>query len=242
MYILGGSKMSEEKQHLTNKNEDFIFRFKRLLAQNGQLSGEKIDEITTEVEQRLLSAQGTGKTAAQLFGTPTQAVQQYLDPRNNTKKLHEYKFWNLALDTSLAILMLFLAVFGVSLFFSKNANNQGAGIVSLILISALGGSIYTAVVVKLTPNPKGKQQANAKSNRWLYLIGAVLAWLIGFLVLGMLPSMINPTLPPVVYIVLLGLAYLLFRWNRQQSGLKGGFLAISQLSQQARLEASQAKK
>lgn len=234
--------MSEEKKYLTHKNEDFIFRFKRLLAQNGQLSGEKIDEITTDVEQRLLDAQGTGQTAAQIFGTPTQAVQQYLDPRRIAKKLHDYKFWNLALDTSLAILMLFLAVFSISLFFAKNTNNQGAGIVSLILISALGGSIYTAVIVKLTPNPKRTQQTNAKSRRWLYLIGAVLAWLIGFLVLGMLPQVINPTLPPLAYIILLGLVYLLFRWNRQHSGLKGGFLAISQLSQQARFEASQAKK
>jgi len=54
-----------------------------------------------------------------------------------------------------------------------------------------------------------------------------------------LPAVINPTLPAIVYIVLAAVAYLAFRWNRQRAGLKGGFFAISQLSQQARLEAAQ---
>ncbi|MBZ6014633.1 DUF1129 domain-containing protein [Leuconostoc gelidum subsp. gelidum] len=234
--------MSEKREQLTKKNEDFIFRFKKLMLQNSQLSADKIAEVTNEVEQKLIEAQGTGQTAAQLYGTPTQAVQQFLDPRKLAKKLHDYKFWNLAADTSLAILMLFCAVFGLSLFFSKSTTNQGAGIVSLFLIAILGGSIYTAVILKLTPDPKKIKNNGQKNYRWLYLIGAVAAWIIGFIVLGLLPQVINPTLPPVAYIVLAIAAYGAFRWNRQYSGLKGGFLAISQLSQQARLEAAQAKK
>ena len=234
--------MSEKREQLTKKNEDFIFRFKKLMLQNSQLSADKIAEVTNEVEQKLIEAQGTGQTAAQLYGTPTQAVQQFLDPRKLAKKLHDYKFWNLAADTSLAILMLFCAVFGLSLFFSKSTTNQGAGIVSLFLIAILGGSIYTAVILKLTPDPKKIKNNGQKNYRGLYLIGAVVAWIIGFIVLGLLPQVINPTLPPVAYIVLAIAAYGAFRWNRQYSGLKGGFLAISQLSQQARLEAAQAKK
>ena len=61
--------MSEEKQRLTKKNEDFIFHFKKLLAQNGQLSPEKIESVTNEVTEKLLEAQRTGTTAAQLYGT-----------------------------------------------------------------------------------------------------------------------------------------------------------------------------
>ena len=234
--------MSEEKQRQTKKNEDFIFHFKKLLAQNGQLSPEKIESVTNEVTEKLLEAQRTGITAAQLYGTPTQAVAQFLDPKQTARKLHEYKFWELALDTSMAILMLFAGVFGLSLFFSKQAGGQGAGIVSLLLIAFLGGSLYTAVVLKLTPNPKA-QTAEPRSRRWLYLGLALVAWVVGFIVLGLLPPVINPTLPPVAYIVVAAVAYGVFRWNRQQAGLKGGgFLAISLLSQQARLEAAQTKK
>lgn len=233
--------MSAEKQRLTKKNEDFMFHFKKLMAQNGQLSPEKIEAVTNEVTEKLLEAQRTGTTAAQLYGTPTQAVAQFLDPKQTARKLHEYKFWELALDTSMAILMLFAGVFGLSLFFSKQAS-QGAGIVSLLLIAFLGGSLYTAVVLKLTPNPK-VSTATSRSRRWLYLGLAMVAWVLGFIVLGLLPPIINPTLPPVAYIIVAIAAYGVFRWNRQQTGLKGGgFLAISQLSQQARLEAAQTKK
>ena len=233
--------MSAEKQRLTKKNEDFMFHFKKLMAQNGQLSPEKIEAVTNEVTEKLLEAQRTGTTAAQLYGTPTQAVAQFLDPKQTARKLHEYKFWELALDTSMAILMLFAGVFGLSLFFSKQAS-QGAGIVSLLLIAFLGGSLYTAVVLKLTPNPK-VSTATSRSRRWLYLGLAMVAWVLGFIVLGLLPPIINPTLPPVAYIIVAIAAYGVFRWNRQQAGLKGGgFLAISQLSQQARLDAAQTKK
>lgn len=233
--------MSAEKQRLTKKNEDFMFHFKKLMAQNGQLSPEKIEAVTNEVTEKLLEAQRTGTTAAQLYGTPTHAVAQFLDPKQTARKLHEYKFWELALDTSMAILMLFAGVFGLSLFFSKQAS-QGAGIVSLLLIAFLGGSLYTAVVLKLTPNPK-VSTATSRSRRWLYLGLAMVAWVLGFIVLGLLPPIINPTLPPVAYIIVAIAAYGVFRWNRQQAGLKGGgFLAISQLSQQARLEAAQTKK
>ena len=233
--------MSAEKQRLTKKNEDFMFHFKKLMAQNGQLSPEKIEAVTNEVTEKLLEAQRTGTTAAQLYSTPTQAVAQFLDPKQTARKLHEYKFWELALDTSMAILMLFAGVFGLSLFFSKQAS-QGAGIVSLLLIAFLGGSLYTAVVLKLTPNPK-VSTATSRSRRWLYLGLAMVAWVLGFIVLGLLPPIINPTLPPVAYIIVAIAAYGVFRWNRQQAGLKGGgFLAISQLSQQARLEAAQTKK
>ncbi len=162
MYINLEGSPCQKKRAINEKNEDFIFRFKKLLLQNSQLSTDKIMEVTNEVEQKLIEAQGTGQTAAQLYGTPTQAVQQFLDPKKLAKKLHDYKFWNLAADTSLAILMLFCAVFGLSLFFSKNTNNQGAGIVSLFLIAALGGSIYTAVILKLTPDPKKIKNAKQK--------------------------------------------------------------------------------
>lgn len=233
--------MKEDNSQLTKKNEDFIFRFKKILAQDSKLTAEQLEDITEDVSTQLREAQGTGVTATQIFGTPTQAAQKYLDPKVTAKKLHDYKFWVLSLDTSLVIFMLFSAVFGFSLFFAKQQTNQGAGIVSLLLISILGGSIYTNIVLKLTPNPKLSQDPSS-TKRWLYLAGAVIAWLVGFLVLGMLPTVINPTLPSIAYIILAIVAYGVFKWNRKQAGLKGGFFAISQLSQQARLDATKNKK
>ncbi|GMA69586.1 membrane protein [Leuconostoc litchii] len=230
--------MSEQKKELTKKNQDFIFQFKKQLAKSSKLNGEKIEEIVAEVEAHLLETQGKGQTAAQIYGTPTLAVQQYLDPKRTAKQLFDYKFTTLALDTSLVIFMLFAAVFGLTLLFSKNASNQGAGIVSLLLIAVLGGSIYTGIILKLTPNPKDKGEQSKNISRWLYLLLAIVIWLGGFLVLGMLPQAINPTLPPLVYIILGLVAYAGFRWNRKKSGLPGGFFAISQLSQQARLDSS----
>ena len=50
-----------------------------------------------------------------------------------------------------------------------------------------------------------------------------MAWLIGFLILDLLPPVINPTLPPVAYIILAAAAYGLFRWNRQKAGFEGRF-------------------
>ncbi len=92
--------MSEEKRSLTKKNEDFVFRFKKIILQNSKLSTEKIEEIIAEIEDELRVAQKSGQTAAQLFGTPTQAAQKYLDPKQTAKRMHEFKFWTLALDTT----------------------------------------------------------------------------------------------------------------------------------------------
>lgn len=233
--------MSEkkEKRQLTKKNEEFIFQFKKHLAKSGKLDAEQIEKVVIEVEDELLATQHTGRTAQQLYGTPTLAVQKYLDPKRHAKKLHDFGFLPLAIDTILVIFMLFAFVFGVTLFFSKE-NNAGAGILSLLTIAILGGTVYTYALLKLTPNPDEQKPTVNKGKRWLFLAGAIVVWLLGFVIVGIMPPIINPTLPPIAYIILGALAYGGFYYNRQKNGLKGnGFFAIGQLSNQSRFEAQQ---
>ncbi|HEY4399402.1 MAG TPA: DUF1129 family protein [Lactobacillaceae bacterium] len=228
---------------LTKKNEAYIRQLEKLLQANPKLTPEKISDTLKDVTEKVLAAQPSGQTATQLFGTPTQAAEQFVAPQDkrgkktSSKRLHEYGFWTLALDTAMAITILFAGVFGLSGIFTPNST-EGTGITSLILIALFGGVVYTRVVLALTPNPSAPHNLT-RGRRATLLALAMLGWLAGFLALSLLPRAINPVLPGWTYLILAVVAFGVFRWNRQKSGLRGGFFAISQLSLEARQAAAQ---
>jgi uncharacterized membrane-anchored protein len=228
---------------LTKKNDAYVRQFEKLLRSSGKLSEPEITTAVNDITNQILVGQPKGQTANQLLGTPTQAAQQYAPTttgKPGRKKLHEYDVAPLVIDTAMAIFILFGVVFGLSGLFAPQAAGN-TGITSLVLIAIFGGIVYTRIILALTPNP-AKPNQMGRNKRWALLGVAMLLWIVGFMGLSLIPTAINPILPGWVYLLLAVVAFGIFRWNRQRSGLSGGFFAISQLSMEARREAEEARK
>ncbi|WEV54765.1 DUF1129 family protein [Leuconostocaceae bacterium ESL0723] len=230
------------KQELTKKNQAFVFQLRKILLSANKLSGEDVDQITNEVEETLASEQGSGRTAAQIYGTPHELSAKYLSPQRTAKQLYDYPRWVIMLDTSLVLLVFMSLWFALTTSFGKgNPQSEGLGIISTLLLSALGGVFYTLFSYWLVPNPK-EPKKRPRWLAWVLIPGAVLVWMGSFVLATLLPVQINPVLPSIGYLIVAALGFLIIRWNRQQAGMeKMGIMAISKLMQQARANANNQK-
>ncbi|AOT55674.1 DUF1129 family protein [Weissella soli] len=205
---------------LTKRNQNFVYAVTKL-ATNEKTQAPVIADIAA----KLLAAQKKGTTAQQLFGTPAEALGiQVNETAQRTRPANNYanvKYRDLAIDNTLTFLMLFSFMFGLTLLFSKVGNAQGAGaagITSLILTSVTGGLLF-ALVTKL--------MADDKIKRFYRIIGSILAFVLWFgiyMLLSILPAVINPVLPGWLYITLAVAAFFGFREWRKRTGISGGFL------------------
>lgn len=234
--------MTQVDPQLSKKNQDFIFRFKKGLAETDKLTDERKEEIVQTVSEKLYVGQKAGRTAAQMYGSPAQLLQQYLNPRRLAKKFHDYSFTFLATDTALVLVMFLSGFFAVTMSFGKSSSeSQGIGVVSMLLLSFWGGAIYTLAMQRLVPNPKDKNPKK-KVPTWLLLIVVAILWVAGFTAFMFIPTVVNPILPLFGNVLVLALAWLAYLLNRKHAGLQhGGILAISKLSQQARVDEANQK-
>ncbi|MBS9335116.1 DUF1129 domain-containing protein [Fructobacillus sp. M1-13] len=235
--------MTEVEHKLTKKNQDFLFRLNKGLADSDQISEEQKEEILAEVEEKLTAGQKLGHTAAQLFGTPAEAMQKYLNPVRLAKGFHDYSFAFLAADTALVLIMFLTGFFTVTMAFSgSKQGSEGIGMTSVLFLAIWGGVIYTKAMQRLVPN------ANVDPNKkrmpvWLMMILVVVLWVGGFSMILLLPSVINPVLPVWGNAIVFFLAFIAYIWNRKHAGLKqGGLLAISRLAQQERMKQEEEKR
>ncbi|MBS9335630.1 DUF1129 family protein [Fructobacillus papyrifericola] len=235
--------MTEVEHKLTKKNQDFLFRLNKGLADNDQLSEEEKEELLGEVEEKLAEGQKLGHTAAQLYGTPAEALQKFLNPARWAKGFHDYSFAFLAADTTLVLIMFLTGFFTVTMGFSgSKSGSEGIGITSTLLLAIWGGIIYTKAMQFLVPG-RAEEAKPKKIPNWLLLIIVALLWIGGFTLILFLPKVINPILPVVGNAVVFFIAFAIYLLNRKQAGLKqGGILAISKLAQQERLKQEEEKR
>ncbi|WP_143810592.1 DUF1129 family protein, partial [Oenococcus oeni] len=75
---------------LSKRNQEFIFHLTKLLNNSKSFNDEKTNSTLITVREKLLAGQKTGKTARQLFGTPSEFYQDLIDPKgaaNRRRKL-----------------------------------------------------------------------------------------------------------------------------------------------------------
>ncbi|GAP02548.1 uncharacterized membrane-bound protein conserved in bacteria [Fructobacillus pseudoficulneus] len=235
--------MTQLDSQLSKKNQDFMFRFQKGMAETDKLDDEQKQEIIQAVANRLYTGQKAGQTAAQIYGSPATLLQKYLNPARLAKKFHDYSFTFLAADTALVLIMFLSGFFAITMGLGKSsAQSEGLGVLSVLLLSIWGGVIYTLAMQRLVPNPKA-EQTKKKLPTWLLLIVVAVLWIVGFSAFLLIPAAINPTLPLFGYVVMLALSWLAYLLNRKHAGFEhGGILAISKLAQQARIDAEAAKK
>ncbi|AVH75180.1 DUF1129 family protein [Weissella koreensis] len=209
---------------LSNRNQKFVYQAIELVENDKQYL-----PLIQKMQSDLLEGQKVGKTAKQIYGTPAAALGMEVEAHNQQNQgtvYSDFGYWDLAFDNMLTFLMLFSAMFGITLLFQKDAsvNAGAAGILALALTSICGGLLF-ALITKI--------MARSDLGRILRVISAILAfalWFLIYMLASVLPKVINPVLPGWIYLIVAVAAFAGFRYLRKRTGIVGGFMGGSQVS------------
>ncbi|GEP18947.1 DUF1129 domain-containing protein [Pediococcus argentinicus] len=198
-----------KKAELTKRNADFMFRLRKELADQ-KIDADKLKQALDDTEAKLLEGQKKGQTAKQLFGTPTEHMQEIVHgPKRQIGAQTTDNLWLRAVDNGLIFMALFSAMYALMAFFQPAAivKSPGpAGLLAIIGTSAVGGIGMGYVYKWLYPSSNGGKRPTF----WRQIgvtTAAVLAWIVAYMVFSVIPSVINPTLPAFGYVILAALAF-----------------------------------
>ncbi|EHE86355.1 DUF1129 domain-containing protein (plasmid) [Latilactobacillus curvatus] len=183
---------------LSKKNADYLFKFKRALNAE-QVPAERQTEILAEMLPEMVAEQHKGKPATQVYGPVATKVDQLLHapkrPKQTSLQLQ-------MLDNGLIFLIMYLAFNGIAAYFSTKGSATSIGITSIVITAALAGVIMT-YPMRYTQMPKEQRPPFWKMA--LVVIGLTLAFVAAYGVTILIPSFLNPVLPPLVQIVIAAL-------------------------------------
>lgn len=207
---------------LTKRNEQYIFDLKKAYKA-GNMSDEDIELALNTILPQLVEGQKTGKTARQLFGTVSDAVELNLEKPKATDGNPAWMMW---LDNTFLFFAMLSILTGVMGIFSKSSATMANGIVSLLITSMTGGLIFYFLYKWIYQYEKPGADKSKRPKMWkslLILVGAMIVWIIIYSGSMFLPAFLNPILPGAVTVVL-GAAVLAFRfWFKKKFNIKGSF-------------------
>ncbi len=189
---------------LTRKNEDFMYQLNKQLDRLGVPSDKK-DPMLKETIDKLLGGQKKGQTARALFGTPTEYAKELKNPKPTPAEASKQSIKLLAIDNMLIFLSIFTFMFGLMFWLSPAAtkNAGSSGITAILIVAITGGLIFGYVATQVQPQIDKNGKRVSKKPLWqriLLIVAGLAAWLIIYMLVSMLPNVINPRLNPWVYI------------------------------------------
>lgn len=194
------------RAHLSNKNQDYVFRLEKFLKEEGMAEDKAKAEVDSML-QEIVQAQGKGITAATLFKmAPSEKAHEIVHPKPKPRKLtFREKFF----DNALLYITIFGAIIGIFAFMTPKKqqmqNGTSMGIVSLIIIGILCGLTMTYFNDVLA---RSKEDRPAGWRLVLIGIAAIFALFIVAAILAIPPiNVINPILPGGVDLVVAAVAY-----------------------------------
>lgn len=194
---------------LTRKNEEFMYQLNKQLDAQGAKPDKKAEMLENTINQ-LKDAQKTGKTAKQLFGTPTKHAHDLLHQQAGTTGRQLSSFGLLFVDNSLMFLAIFSLMYGLLAFFSPNAfadqKQVGtAGVTAMIIIALSGGAAF-AYMAKATEPVKDKKTGRwvrkPLGRRFLYIALSFVVWMGIYFLCSLLPNAINPQMNKWAYVII----------------------------------------
>lgn len=194
---------------LTRKNEEFMYQLNKQLDAQGAKADKKQEMIDQTISQ-LKAGQRSGKTAKQMFGTPTKHAHELLHPQKGTTGHELSSFGLLFVDNSLMFMAIFALMYGLLAFFSPDAfadqKRVGtAGITAMIIIALTGGAAF-AYMAKATQPVKNKKTGRwvrkPLGKRFLYIALAFVVWLGIYFLCSFLPNVINPQMNKWAYVII----------------------------------------
>lgn len=204
-----------------------MYQLNKQLTKSNVAYAKRQELLQTTLKQ-LQEGQKTGKTAKAMFGTPTQHADHLLHPKqeDSSQNLANQSMWLLAADNALIFLAIFTGMFAIMGWLSPKSLdvkiNGTSGITSIILISILGGFIFSYVAKAVLPRVvHGKAKRPPFWRRALIILGGLVVWMVVFFAGNMLPNVINPRPNQVVYIVIALVAIGADIWFRRQFNIVG---------------------
>ncbi|NQN48827.1 DUF1129 family protein [Streptococcus suis] len=189
-----------EFKELTKKNQEFIHIATNQLIKDGK-SDSEIKELLEEILPTIIEKQKTGITARNLYGAPSEwAASKSMTKQEETVKT-EYNEnpWLMWLDSSLFMLAIIAGINGV-----MNLLGQGAqyGLLTLLVIGfGVGAGMY--FMYHFVYREQIKTGQRPKLLKAILFLGlATLAWSLVFLLAALIPTSLNPILPPLVTILI----------------------------------------
>ncbi|HEM5489636.1 TPA: DUF1129 family protein [Streptococcus suis] len=189
-----------EIKELTKKNQEFIHIATNQLIKDGK-SDSEIKELLEEILPTIIEKQKTGITARNLYGAPSEwATSKSITKQEETVKT-EYNEnpWLMWLDSSLFMLAIIAGINGV-----MNLLGQGAqyGLLTLLVIGfGVGAGMY--FMYHFVYREQIKTGQRPKLLKAILFLGlATLAWSLVFLLAALIPTSLNPVLPPLVTILI----------------------------------------
>ncbi|MGY3767045.1 DUF1129 domain-containing protein [Vagococcus vulneris] len=215
-------KVADNRQlekKLTKKNNQFIFDLKKDLAKTS-LSEEQKTLALHDMLTALVEGQKSGTTAKQLYGTPTEAVKNIVEAPEALPEITFGKAW---LDNSL-VLFAFLAVITGGFSLLSNTGQATQGITSILIGAASGGLsfylIYKYVYSYDYPGADQSKKPGALKSGGIIAL-CFIPWVLLFSASSLIPRTFNPTIDPMIAIVLGAAAYGIHFLLKKKFGIQG---------------------
>ncbi|MHA8110613.1 DUF1129 family protein [Lactobacillaceae bacterium Melli_B4] len=226
-----GSTATQEERNafdnmgLTKRNADYMFRFKQKLDEQ-DLAAEKKRDTVDHMLAELKENQKSGATARNLYGTVEQRIDFIMNPPKE-KETITTGYWPNAFYNFFVFFALFSLLYGITFLISKNPTQQqsASGIVGIFLIAAITGMGMPIITKLFDPNVKHTHSGWARAGLMLLM---VLAWLILFYGVVLLPTAINPVLPPYVNIGLAVVSFGVSIWMHSKYTITTGLFTPRQ--------------
>lgn len=221
--IVGVSK--NEWDQLTKRNRRFLFDIDK------HLSIENIDSSVksmafSEMAHTLIEGQRTGHTARQIYGTPTETADA-IRQSNNIKNTEDEKSpdWQIAIDGGLMLGSIFTIITGFTVMLGKSETAQQGFLMGALtlIINYLVAGYAMMETAKVLPNPDAPKGEKGYAKYFLVSTATMVLW-IGLVMLSQyfLPSIINPILPALVYLIIGAITLLLRFYLKNKWNIEGG--------------------
>ena len=209
----------ELRTQLTNKNEQYIFQLDARLDQLDYNPVKKV-YVINEMLHEIIEGQKKHLQARKIYGTVTEQANHIANDEFEVPEGEQEKSptWMLYLDGALLLGGIFSLVNGFGAY--QDPTTQ-VGLFQVILNFLLGG---VAVLTLIKYSPK-HGEAKGMFKYILATVTVMLLWIATIaLSLAFIPEVINPTVPPVI-IMIIGAIALGAKWYlKKELDIKGTLL------------------
>lgn len=203
-------------KQLTNKNEQYIFQLNNRLKELGYDPVAK-EYVINEMLHEIIEAQHAHIPARKIYGTVTEQANSIAGKDFDIPEGEQEKSptWMIYMDGALLLGGLFSIVNGIGAYRDPMAD---VGLFQILLNFLLGG----LAVLTLTKYSPKQGQTKGMLKYILATVSVMLVWVIAItLALYLLPEILNPTIPPLM-IVIIGVAALVAKWYlKKELDIKG---------------------
>ncbi|WP_048000779.1 DUF1129 domain-containing protein [Lactiplantibacillus herbarum] len=205
-----------ESTELTKRNADYMRQMRKSLEAT-KLPSEQQQMVLNEMTATLLSEQGRGTTARQLYGTVQERTEEIVNPKKTPVERERANYWITSLDNGLMLFMIFCLMYGIMGFIGNNAtkNSAGANGITAILVTSIIGGLGVAKLFEYLMPAKGQKKTSLfKKIAWSVL--AIIVWMLAFTTMSMIQGPLNPVLPGIAYLIIAVVVFFLRMWLKRR--------------------------